>query len=203
MSAGTLRNGTAAVAARDAYRASVAAGEPLSGAELARRYDRSPSWGQGIVAAERTAIDAERQAVPVESLAPPEAQPAPPGAELAPAPAAPDDRQRRPWYDTAVTLVVALVAAAASYGHMIDVALMAGEPLRIARAWPVTVDGLVVALRRGERGRPWLALGLAVSVGANVLAQFPDWAASAGPVVSAWPPLALYGTHRLLSGPRT
>jgi hypothetical protein len=71
----------------------------------------------------------------------------------------------------------------------------------IARAFPVTVDGLVLAaLRRGEDGRGWLALGAAVSVAANVLAQFPELAATAGPVVSAWPPLALYGTHRLLAG---
>lgn len=105
---------------------------------------------------------------------------------------------RRTWQDTAITLVVALVAAAASYGHMLDVALMAGEPVWIARLFPVTVDGLVLAaLRRGEHGRRGLALGVAVSIAANVLAQFPDVAATAGPVASAWPPLALYGTHRL------
>lgn len=117
-----------------------------------------------------------------------------------------DDREREPrrsWLDSAITLVVALVAAAASYGHMLHVALLAGEPLWIARAWPITVDGLVLAaLRRGERGRGWLALGAAVSVAANVLAQYPELAANAGPVISAWPPVALYGTHRLLHGKR-
>jgi hypothetical protein len=41
-------------------------------------------------------------------------------------------------------------------------------------------------------------LGIAVSVAANMLARYPDLAATAGPIVSAWPPLALFGTHRLL-----
>jgi hypothetical protein len=82
---------------------------------------------------------------------------------------------------------------------MYHFALLAGEPVWIARAWPVTVDGLAyAALRRGQAGRWWLVLSLAVSVGANVVAQFPELAASAAPVVSAWPPVALYGTHRLL-----
>jgi hypothetical protein len=82
---------------------------------------------------------------------------------------------------------------------MLEVAQLAGEHLWIARAFPITVDGLVLAaLRQGDRGRAWLALGAAVSIAANVLAQFPDQAAIAGPIVSAWPPLALYGTHRLL-----
>jgi hypothetical protein len=103
------------------------------------------------------------------------------------------------WLDSAIILIVAAVAAAASYGHMLEVAQWAGESLWIARAFPVTVDGLVLAaLRRGRHGRWWLALGIAVSVAANMLARYPDLAATAGPIVSAWPPLALFGTHRLL-----
>jgi hypothetical protein len=78
---------------------------------------------------------------------------------------------------------------------MLEVAVWAGEPAWIARAFPLTVDGLVLAaLRRGRQGRWWLALGIAVSVAANMLARYPDLAATAGPVVSAWPPLALFGT---------
>jgi hypothetical protein len=73
------------------------------------------------------------------------------------------------------------------------------EPLWFARAFPITVDGLVLAaLRRGEHGRAWLLLGVAVSVAANVVANFPELAEAAGPAVSACPPLTLYGTHRLL-----
>ena len=106
---------------------------------------------------------------------------------------------RRQWQDSLITLTVAVVAAAASYGHMFEVALLAGEPMWIARAFPITVDGLVLAsLRRGPQGRWWLRLGVAVSVAANVLSRYPDLAHEAGPIVSAWPPLALYGTHRLL-----
>jgi hypothetical protein len=86
---------------------------------------------------------------------------------------------------------------------MLDVALVAGEPLWIARAFPITVDGLALAaLRRGPDGRRWLALAAAVSIAANILAHYPHHAAAAGPIVSAWPPLALYGTHRLLDGSR-
>ena len=47
-------------------------------------------------------------------------------------------------------------------------------------------------------GRWWLAVAIAVSVAANMLARYLDLAATAGPIVSAWPPLALFGTHRLL-----
>jgi hypothetical protein len=105
--------------------------------------------------------------------------------------------------DSLIILTVALVASAASYGHMLEVAMWAGEPMWLARAFPVTVDGLVLAaLRRGRQGRWWLALGIAVSVAANMLARYPDLAATAGPVVSAWPPLALFGTHRLLHARR-
>ncbi len=38
--------GTRAGQARQLYRASLAAGDPLTGRELGRRYDRSPSWGR-------------------------------------------------------------------------------------------------------------------------------------------------------------
>jgi hypothetical protein len=135
--------------------------------------------------------------VPPGTLEPPER----------PAAAAVSDAVRadagRSWLDSLVTLTVAVVCAAASFGHMYHVASLAGEPVWIARAWPITVDGLVIAaLRRGHAGRWWLALGIAVSMAANVLAQYPELAASAGPFVSAWPPVALYGTHRLLHGAR-
>jgi hypothetical protein len=99
--------------------------------------------------------------------------------------------------------VVAVVTALASYGHMYEVALLAGEPLWIARAWPITVDGLVlVALRRGDQGRAWLALGLAVSVAANVLAKYPEVVETVAPLISAFPPVALYGIHRLVHAHR-
>jgi hypothetical protein len=111
------------------------------------------------------------------------------------------DKEGGTWLDSLIILAVAAVAAAASYGHMLEVAVTGGEPLWLARAFPITVDGLVVAaLRRGRDGRWWLALGVAVSVAANMLSRYPELAEAAGPVISAWPPIALFGTHRLLRG---
>lgn len=167
-------NGTERRAAAERYEASAAAGAPLTGLELGELFGRSERWGRAVIADTRV----------VEVAA--EGPQAPAGSRL----------------DTIVILLVALIAAAASYSHMYNVALLAGEPLWIARAWPITVDGLVIAaLRRGEQGRYWLLLGLAVSVASNVLSQYPALVASVAPGVSAWPPLALYGTHRLLHRP--
>lgn len=256
-------------AARDAFRASVAAGTPLSGAALARQFDMSERWGRNIVAEVRPAAGANGNGQPrptrpasreriTESREPttgtrengtadrdgtaqgrengtairdvpvrgrraavaggaaldrpapaavrddsPPDDGNPAGVAATAAPAADEAAAGRSWQDSLITLTVAVVAAAASYGHMFEVAVLAGEPLWIARAFPVTVDGLVLAaLRRGPQGRWWLRLGVAVSVAANVLSRYPDLAHAAGPIVSAWPPLALYGTHRLLAGAR-
>ena len=168
-------NGTERHAAAAAYLASADAGVPLTGLQLGEQFGYSERWGRQIIAGTRE----------VEVAAAPSAAAPPP--------------TKRSWIDTGVTLVVALVAALASYGHMNHVAHLAGESLWIARAWPITVDGLVIAaLRRGEAGLPWLVLGLAVSIGSNVLAQYPDVVADVAPAIAAWPPLALYGTHRLL-----
>lgn len=102
----------------------------------------------------------------------------------------------------AVRLIVGAVAAAVSYGHMYSMALAAGEHLWLARAWPVTVDGLVVvAMRRdGAAGRWWLYVALMVSLASNVAAQYPDMVASYPPIriaVAAWPALAFAGVHHL------
>lgn len=222
-------------AARDAYRASLAAGAPLSGAALGRRFEMSERWGRDRVtevqrdqnpasddhhhrAPSRDAGTTTREEPPENREPNPASDQLPasasavvaPGAPVPPAvPEAAEGTEERPavggsWLDSVIILAVALVAAAASYGHMLEVAVWAGEPLWLARAFPVTVDGLVLAaLRRGRQGRWWLALGIAVSVAANMLARYPDLAAAAGPVVSAWPPLALFGTHRLLQARRS
>lgn len=223
-----MNNGTERRAAVEAWREATAAGERLSGAQLAKRFNRSERWGRDRIAEARN-DDADNgdhvtTAIPDRAKRPeigerqPDAPPTTPAARhqadqgpdsnggAAPTAQRPvgvvaaDAPATRPWQDTMITAVVALVAAAASYLHMYDMALMAGEPVWIARAFPIAVDGLVLAaLRRGDRGRPWLVLGLGVSVAANIAAQFPELAAEAGPAVSAWPPIALYGTHRLLS----
>jgi hypothetical protein len=198
----TVSNGDRRAAARDAYSASLEAGAPLSGAALGRQFDMSERWGRDRVAeVQRPDIGSERETTPANQDDPAKTQDrspvnrdVPSGVDnLGTAPASGS------WLDSAIILIVAAVAGAASYGHMLEVAMWAGEPLWIARAFPVTVDGLVLAaLRRGRHGRWWLALAIAVSVAANMLARYPDLAATAGPMVSAWPPLALFGTHRLV-----
>lgn len=206
-------NGTARHEALAAARQAAVEGVPLTGAQLAERFDRSERWGRDILAEVRAADDTlpviaaadERQngGNPQDTDGPSPVLSE--GADLrnpiAAAEPLPRHAARQPWLDTAITLVVAAVAAAASYGHMAHVATLAGEPLWLARAFPITVDGLVLAaIRRGESGRWWLVLGLVVSVGANVLAQFPATVDQIAPAVAAWPPVALYGTHRLLHG---
>jgi hypothetical protein len=190
-------------AARATYVASVAAGQPLTGAALGRQFDRTARWGRMQISKARTEsgtpTNHPAQARLIAAASRTDAAPSPPVTAVPTDDLSRDDSPHRSWLDNAITLAVALVAAAASYGHMLEVAQLAGEHEWIARAFPITVDGLVLAaLRQGDRGRAWLALGAAVSIAANVLAQFPDQATLAGPIVSAWPPLALYGTHRLL-----
>jgi hypothetical protein len=194
-------NGTERRAAVAAWQAAAASGEVLTGAQLGDQFGRSARWGRDRIAEARQAGRGEMHLAAADErhVVVPQRQErhdtGRPDASGLPA--------RRPWLDTTVVLVVALVAAAASYGHMLDVALTAGEPVWIARAWPITVDGLAIAaLRRGEQGRRWLLLALTVSVASNVLAKYPEAVVDVAPAVSAWPPLALYGTHRLLHGRR-
>jgi hypothetical protein len=148
----------------------MAAGVELTGDELGAEFDRSGRWGRDVMAEASAGLPDAGAGSP---------------AELG----------RTPWYATVATVLVALVAAAASYGHVHALAAAAGEPTLIAWGVPLTVDGLAAAaLWSGDRGRWWLRLALGVSIAANVAAADPrpiGWA------VAAWPPLALYGTHRL------
>ena len=107
---------------------------------------------------------------------------------------------------TVAVLLVALVAAVASYEHMRALAVVAGEDWR---SWllPISVDGLAVAasmtmLVRRRAGLPagglaWAALllGLGASMAANVAAAQPT---VAGRLVAAWPPVALLLAYELL-----
>jgi hypothetical protein len=89
-------------------------------------------------------------------------------------------------------IVVAAIAALASYSHMRAVALQYGQPELIADLLPISVDGMMavatVALGDGRRNRwsAWLAFwtGVAASVLANVLAAEPSVVARC---ISAWP----------------
>jgi hypothetical protein len=101
----------------------------------------------------------------------------------------------RRFASLAGALLVAAIAALASYTHMRTVALHYGQPPLIASLLPVSVDGLMatatVALGDGRERRwsAWLAFwtGVAASVLANVLAAEPSLPARC---ISAWPAVA-------------
>lgn len=163
-------------AAREHYLAAVAAGEEPTGDDIGPLFDRSARWGRERIeeakASAATAATGDDQAAVV--------------------------RVRAPWYCIVALVVVGVLAAAASYGHMSELARTAGEPEWIALTVPLTVDGLVLAaLWARERGRWWLGGALVVSMAANMTAADPTLI---GYLVAGWPPLALFGTHRLLYG---
>jgi hypothetical protein len=92
-------------------------------------------------------------------------------------------------------LVVASIAAVASYSHMRHLAIEYGQTEVIADMLPVSVDGMLVvatvALGDGRRYRwsAWLAfwIGVVASIIANVLAAEPSAIARC---ISAWPAIA-------------
>jgi hypothetical protein len=101
----------------------------------------------------------------------------------------------RRFASLAGALVVAAIAALASYSHMRVVSLRYGQPELIADLLPISVDGMMavatVALGDGRHNRwsAWLAFwtGVAASVLANVLAAEPSLVARC---ISAWPAIA-------------
>jgi hypothetical protein len=114
------------------------------------------------------------------------------------------------WTRRACALVVAGVAAYASYEHQRAFALRGGADATSASLWPLSVDGLLllatVALLRGGpttsrrvRRVIWatVVLGVAVSLAANVAAAPRlGWQ----PVlVAGWPPVALLLAVELLT----
>ncbi|WP_307130345.1 DUF2637 domain-containing protein [Streptomyces aurantiacus] len=114
------------------------------------------------------------------------------------------------WIRPLCALVVAGVAAYASYVHQREFALQGGADEISASLWPLSVDGLLLLATVGllkptapstrrARGAVWLAflLGIAVSLAANVAAA-PTLAWK--PVlVAGWPPVALLLSVELLA----
>jgi hypothetical protein len=114
------------------------------------------------------------------------------------------------WARRVSALVVAGVAAYASYEHQRRFALAGGADPTGGRLWPLSVDGLVLLAtvgllrvdhRVGRRGRwsLWAAFGfgIAVSLAANIAAA-P--ALSWQPIlVAGWPPIALLLAVELLA----
>ncbi|MGW5578706.1 DUF2637 domain-containing protein [Micromonospora chokoriensis] len=102
------------------------------------------------------------------------------------------------------TVVVCLVAAIGSYGHMKELALMAGQGPFLSALLPLSVDGMILvaslALNDGreKKGSAWLAflVGVLASLAANVIVADPDIKSRA---VSAWPAVALLLTVEVLA----
>jgi hypothetical protein len=119
------------------------------------------------------------------------------------------------WVRRVAALVVAAVAAYASYQHQRAFALHGGADAASAGLWPLSVDGLLLlataALLRSGRDHSsrrvrlagWLAfgLGIGVSLAANI-ASAPTLAWQ--PVlVAGWPPVALlFAVELLAHGPQ-
>jgi len=114
------------------------------------------------------------------------------------------------WVRRTGAVVVAAVAAYASYQHQRAFALHGGADAASARLWPLSVDGLLVLATAGllksdrhtsrrVRLASWLAfgLGIGVSLAANI-ASAPTLAWQ--PVlVAGWPPVALLLAVELLA----
>ncbi len=114
------------------------------------------------------------------------------------------------WVRRICAVVVAVVAAYASYVHQRDFALQGGADETSAALWPLSVDGLLLlattgllspatASSRRTRGVMWTAflLGIAVSLAANIAAAPTlDWQSV---LVAGWPPVALLLSVELLA----
>jgi hypothetical protein len=195
-----LDPGQRQAAAREAYRRSVDEAAPLSAAPLAAQFDRSPRWAQDRIA------EARRQrsiVLPPSSNGSDRAGHAPFASQLA---ANQPPVGRTPQrLDTLIVVMVALVAAVASYQHQRTLAALAGEGW-LAWALPISVDGMMLAtgrsiLRRRRAGirAPFLSwfgftLGFLASVAANVAAAHPTLV---GRLIAAWPPVALFIAYDL------
>ncbi|MEV7240855.1 DUF2637 domain-containing protein [Streptomyces sp. NPDC093248] len=112
-------------------------------------------------------------------------------------------------------LVQALIAAALSFAHLHDVAVVAGQDGWKAWAYPVSVDLLLVAAWRRLRSGTtktaawcWFVVALTASLGANVataglldLGNVPAWLRI---LVAGWPAVAfLGGTLLAHTAPKT
>jgi len=193
-------------AAREAYLATLLAGDPLTPAELGEQFGRSRRWADGRIAevrAQYTNGQGSDSPADEEDVA---IAPAGRSPERAPAHPATGVTPGVRWVTTGAVVAVATVALVASYDHQRQLAAMAGEGWR---AWllPISVDGLVIAasmsmLVRRRVGEPagalaWIAvlLGGTASVVANVAAADPTLI---GRLVAAWPPIALIVSYELL-----
>jgi hypothetical protein len=100
------------------------------------------------------------------------------------------------------------VAAWISYRHAVQIVTAHGEPGAVGRAYPVLIDGLIIAASmvlldaaRHQEAAPRLAwwllgAGIGATLAVNVLAGVAY--GPLGAVVSAWPAAAFVGCYELL-----
>jgi Protein of unknown function (DUF2637) len=106
-------------------------------------------------------------------------------------------------------VLLAVIAAVVSFGHMRELALRHGEAQWSATLIPLSVDGMVVAAsmsvllasKTGARGEwlPWtlLIVGSLASLAANVAVAD---ATVISRLIAAWPSFAFVGAYHLLQG---
>ncbi|WP_329260718.1 DUF2637 domain-containing protein [Actinoallomurus sp. NBC_01490] len=104
-------------------------------------------------------------------------------------------------------VLLAVIAAVVSFGHMRELALRHGEARWSATLIPLSVDGMVVAAsmsvllasKMGRRGEwlPWalLIVGSLASLAANVAVANPT---TVSRLIAAWPSFAFVGAYHLL-----
>jgi hypothetical protein len=208
-------------AAADTYRAALEAGETLSGAELARRYNRPDRWGRRVIDGVRAEL-ADTVPPPTASTNGSHRTPDTVKADTRPAVKRTRPRTPRPSKGGHVPVafvvvtglgvtLVAAVAAVASYAHLRDLADTAG--MGALSAWlPLGVDGLGVSAtasllvdrQRGRRPDPLAVLGVALgvlgSVAGNVMAVDAELVdiRHVRLALAAYPPLALAIAGHLL-----
>lgn len=161
----------------------------ITGTTLGELCQRSDGWGRAWLREHKAKSNGHRE-TPVETR-----QPAPAARRKPPVPAA--------VHRAAVVgvVVVAVIAALASYDHMRVLAVANGQG-PISWVLPIAVDGLMlvasmVLLERRGAVFAWTALllGVVVSTAANI-ASADDTALARA--VSAWPPLFLLLSYELL-----
>jgi Protein of unknown function (DUF2637) len=106
-------------------------------------------------------------------------------------------------------VLLAVIAAVVSFGHMRELALRHGEARWSATLIPLSVDGMVVAAsmsvllasKMGRRGEwlPWalMIVGSLASLAANVAVANPT---TVSRLIAAWPSFAFVGAYHLLQG---
>lgn len=98
-------------------------------------------------------------------------------------------------------LVVAVVAAVASYVHIFALVLAHGQPWELCALEPLSVDGLVLAASMSLAEGGWWARGMLwgavlMTLAANVLYGWPH--GFVGAVAAGWPAVAFIGSAELL-----